>query len=845
MMHSRPWPLFRALPIFCFLTACLLLPVAAQELRQDPEQRTIANPFYKNPKWRLWYENPEPVEVNAGRDNIFKAAPPPVEERRYPVITDEWIKSASGAPPFQKVDDPGKIAGAWDDAYMSLDNYHSNLGNPRGMFINAGKMRYEHAPQVLHALGVNFSSQSYARRGRHIVDDTQMLIFTEKNFTFANIVRATPAHASYEDKDPVMVADKYDGLYGHSFQSVGQSSSEKYALEKMLKAGACMDRDVKNTLKKHGLYALALMTIFKQALPYADTDGKPLPYQHELRHRPAYSSSGNLGHPHYAPANPYYHSYNDDLHLYSMCRIANAMKTTPPVAIIDIDDIQLENSDRPTSATEAIVSRCLTSVRVWGQSGETIRVRVNLRNCYTIDQRPFQVHGDVLYPEQKNITMMPKEHGIIEVVAKHDPKLPKHRQTVMFFATRSDCPVPSNPVFLNFYWPEQGEVPNWINHRPRKGEEHIAKAMRLPVNENKRPQLVDMDMDTTIHATSGETISLPLKATDPEGYPIATYRWLGEKGAIENNTFRFTCPDDSAGKIFPFHFIFSDQTGAYSGMRLKVLVSEQKTELPDSWQQTVLGGSTNPGSARIDGDKIILTGHGKNDNDGAYVFKSVEGDFDVTCPMTRFETGEGENAWGIMARESLKNFSRRIAVEMIQDQNKTLAQCIVRPGNANWGSNKTTAIMTDDPQWLRLSRNGNRFTAYVSSDAKTWEFLNSEKIELPDTILLGLFVRGQHQASIETAIDDSNDTPLPILQFEGKAIKHKPRRWEGEIKISLLNHNPEGTRLEIDGKEYPTSQPVTLNMPGEYPMTISMHSDQTVQTRVIVEPEKDQDKKEK
>ncbi len=838
MMRLYTWPRLHALALCCFMTALLLSSVPAQE------QRTIANPFYKNPEWHLWYENPTPVVVKAGQ-KTYKAAPVPVEERRYPVFTDEWIKSASGAPPLKKLDDPGNTAGSWDDAFMSLDNMHSggNFGKRSGDVMHAGKLTYEYAPKILQQLGVNFSSQSYAMRGRYIVDDTQTLLFTEKNYTFANIVRGTPSHASYEDKDPKIVNDKYDGLFAHAYHSLGQSGSEVYGLEKMMIAGACMDRDVKNTLKKHGLYALTLLTIFKQALPCADTSGRPLPYQHELRHRPAYSSSGNLGHPHYAPANPYYHAYNDDLHLYSMCRLAQAMKTVPPVALIGIQDIKLENSDRATSATEALVSRSLTSARVWAKPGETIRIRVDLRNCYTIDNSPFQVHGDVLYPEQKNISLTTKEHGIIEVVASHDPKLPKHRQTVIFFAS-GNSPVPSNPVFLNIYWPEKGEVANWPMSRLRKNEGHIREGMKIPVTNNLRPQLLDMQTDTTILATPGETITLPLDASDPEGYPVAIYRWLGEQGAIENNTFTFTCPDDSADKIFPFHFIFSDQTGAYNGMRLKVLVSKEKSTLTETWQQTVLGSSVNPGHAQIDDDKITLTGQGKDENDGAYVFKPVSGDFDVTCPLMQFETGNGENAWGIMMRENLKDFSRLAAVEIVQNGKDTSARFRVRPNYSRWSRSKTPSILIKSPRYLRLVRRNNLFASYTSEDQKNWEYLGSSEIKIPDEALLGILVRGQQEATIHTTAPVSADSAFPIIKYEGKAVRHKTRRWTGELKVSLLDPDAARFTLIVDGSEHTGDEPVTLSTPGEYPITVRIKSGpnagQIIQTRVVVEPKKEE-----
>ena len=319
----------------------------------------IRNPYYAQPRWRLWTEDTTPIRyVGATRKarpdsdgSIFAPAQPdmlsatPRENRLFPVFAD--FDGPVDLPTLETVGGQPTVAGFWDDCYVNMDLGHSRfrdvwMGSKQsirlaGQFINVRSGMPDARARL--ALGANFTSQSLALRGRQIVDDTLSNQQTERDFLFANCVRATPAHNSYRDVDDRHVHDAYDGLFAHSFQSVGASSSETVALTKMMIAGGCMPRATKDLLKQHGAYAISLLTIFKAALPYTDAKGKELPYEHELRHRPAYSSDGGVPQMHYCGANPEYHSYDESTHLRRMINLAKNLDIAPPVAIMRLKDV--------------------------------------------------------------------------------------------------------------------------------------------------------------------------------------------------------------------------------------------------------------------------------------------------------------------------------------------------------------------------------------------------------------------------------------------------------------------------------------------------------------------------
>ena len=334
--------------LILFAVACLLLrggvgvgaeaqpPSAASQvlarLLPLPEDvsRTIINPYHAHSAWKLWALDPSPVTLNKpGFKGTFQ--PPPDVFRKYPILLRKNSAKLTLEPLGKR-----PLAGFWDDCYMSLDSHHTRLGAFKNQFIDGRSMKTARDVQTLLKLGVNFTSQSYADRGRAIVDDMLNNLNTERHFFFANGVRATPSHSSYSDGNQDKVTDLYDGLFASSYHSLGQSGSEMHAIYKMMAAGACMPRTTKNLLKKHGAYAIALLTIFKAALPYADAQGQALPYEHELRHRPTYSSNGSPSHLHYCPANAHYHGYDEVRHLQGMMDMARGLVSAPPVAVASL-----------------------------------------------------------------------------------------------------------------------------------------------------------------------------------------------------------------------------------------------------------------------------------------------------------------------------------------------------------------------------------------------------------------------------------------------------------------------------------------------------------------------------
>lgn len=55
------------------------------------------------------------------------------------------------------------------------------------------------------------------------------------------------------------------------------------------------------------------------------------------------------------------------------------------------------------------------------------------------------------------------------------------------------------------------------------------------------------------------------------------------------------------------------------------------------------------------------------------------------------------------------------------------------------------------PGWVRLVRRGNLLSAYLSADGASWTLIDTETVQLPSTVYVGLAVTSHHAAATATA----------------------------------------------------------------------------------------------
>ena len=533
------------------------------------------NPMWTTPSWKLWFEDPAAVSYTgvdqAGTSQTVESAPPAEATRKFPTVAalaatlpgTAWLGTeVAPATPA--------AAGWWDDGVGTMDRGHSviplsfgslNLGSQLSARVTFGSP----SSTQLRGLGLNYTSESYSGRGHAITRFDYAAQETERTWFFGNAVRGSPSYLSYVDTDAEHVADNYDGLFAQSYQSFGRSSSEVHGLLKMLIAGGYMPRATKELLKRHGLYAPAMITLFRQALPWVAADGSPLPYEHELRHRPAYLSNGDLNSylDEFGPVNKGYHQYPNTQHLYDMVQGAEALTTAPPTGLIEL--IGVEQAGTAWQLTDPRIKvNAETFVTVWPDRGQPVTVRVDLGESIDLEDGDLDFTADVVYPNQASALRVEREGktAIFRITATPDPALPLGRMPVLLQAHVRG--LRSNPLFVNIYFPQEGQID------AAGGYFNVTSDPKQAVFWNARPVITtSLGAATNVDGQVGAPLSFTVTCTDPEGYPTAIYRRPDEGGTLAGDTYTRT---PTARGTSNATFICSDGTGAYSSTQITITV---------------------------------------------------------------------------------------------------------------------------------------------------------------------------------------------------------------------------------------------------------------------------------
>lgn len=523
----------------------------------------IKNPYYQNPTWKLWAKNSTPVTLP---NNATIALPTTAEQRLFPDMAAVVPNPGHFLPIKTGASDR---AGFWDDFYKTEDNGHSNIPtswqapgsttvkiNLAGQFgiiptANAGSTNNITA-------GVNFTSQSTTCMGHNHVSSYQ-LTSNEQNYFFANVLRGGPAYYSFRDHLADRTIDSYKGLPLSGHHSFGRSSSEVVGLFKMVVAGGFLPRGVKDLVKHHGVYPSVLHYIYTASLPYANADGTPVDYLNELRHRPGFLSNGSSTNSEFMPYNQWYHRYPEAAHLDQMTQMAAGMAYPPPVAILKFENVErVLNGATTNSTTHGEKSK--TSILVPFQAGEKVTVTVDVSESFDLGTQPLTYRWHVLYPEQKNVTITKLSDTRYKIAMTHNAALPKMRIPVLL--TASNGIFESSPAQVSFY--PAGPNPGCSSYE-------LGANTANEMNVNLRPTFAttpDGDMSTP----KGGTVSFALACSDPEGFPVTYYRWLGEPGTLAGNNVTLTTTAADAGKTIALHFICSDGTGGYNSLEKKIVV---------------------------------------------------------------------------------------------------------------------------------------------------------------------------------------------------------------------------------------------------------------------------------
>jgi regulation of enolase protein 1 (concanavalin A-like superfamily) len=182
-------------------------------------------------------------------------------------------------------------------------------------------------------------------------------------------------------------------------------------------------------------------------------------------------------------------------------------------------------------------------------------------------------------------------------------------------------------------------------------------------------------------------------------------------------------------------------------------------ELADGWTNASLTNtiSTALYDASVQDTTIVVNAAGKDiggrSDDQGFVYQKVSGDATITARIA--STDENFFKQGLMIRGGLDPTSMRVALTKGELGYRLLRMGVRRGNNSNtiWinGSNYIYA-----PVWLRMTREGNKVTSYVSKTGadSTWIEVGTYNVSLPTDIYVGVGGCSGNDATAVTMVFD-------------------------------------------------------------------------------------------
>jgi len=167
---------------------------------------------------------------------------------------------------------------------------------------------------------------------------------------------------------------------------------------------------------------------------------------------------------------------------------------------------------------------------------------------------------------------------------------------------------------------------------------------------------------------------------------------------------------------------------------------ESTDELPLSWNFKSIGTTLGGGRyVEAQDSSFIVSGAGKDiggtaDSEG-FVYKKITGDATLTVRLV--STIEDFFKVGIQMRSTLAAGAQRVGITLGETGCRMLRTCVRSSvdSNTSWvnGTNYGRA-----PLWMRISREGNKFTTFLSRDSITWYQLHTVTVSMPKTYYAGM-----------------------------------------------------------------------------------------------------------
>ena len=177
--------------------------------------------------------------------------------------------------------------------------------------------------------------------------------------------------------------------------------------------------------------------------------------------------------------------------------------------------------------------------------------------------------------------------------------------------------------------------------------------------------------------------------------------------------------------------------------------------LPSGWSDKDIGSVPIAGSAADNNGTFSVTGSGADIWGTAdafnYAYTTLNGNGTIVARVTAIQNVASWVKAGVMIRETLTPGSRHAL--MLVSAAKGVA--FQRRETTGGTSVSTAGSTSSTPRWVKLTRSGNTFTAFESSDGSNWTQVGSDTIAMAANVFVGLAVTSHTTSASSTCTFDS------------------------------------------------------------------------------------------
>src|SRR5258706_8315654 len=182
-----------------------------------------------------------------------------------------------------------------------------------------------------------------------------------------------------------------------------------------------------------------------------------------------------------------------------------------------------------------------------------------------------------------------------------------------------------------------------------------------------------------------------------------------------------------------------------------VTIASVSTGVPSPWTDSDIGQPAIPGSAYFSGGIFTVNGAGDDiwttDDKFNYVNQPLNGDGSIIARVTSQANTDPWAKAGIMIKESTVSGSKYVLLATTPNNGLRMQYNFTNEQNGG------TYIFSN--AWMKLTRSGNTFTTFKSTDRLNWNIVGSTTLSMNTNATVGLFVTSHNGAALGNATFDN------------------------------------------------------------------------------------------